>query len=760
MPQQTVYHGSMYQFSRPDPRYYGAGDGRSMYGQGFYVAVDPDYAQEHLNERLRDYRGRGGAVYAMDINLSDDNVISENKPLTNEQFDRFINSAREQSQLELAKQLEDLRKFTKTGDRSLLPADFYPLRNNISGYDLRTIVEHTIGQGPSAVFFRNAGVGAFFTLGGSSMYDMYMIVDPEIVIGETRVHELIGNGPIRNNAYKLLELGELSSEEFKSALHSVRATQNREMISSFKSLAAFLVSDEYNMRGLPNNGAGANYHQQRGFDLRDGMGHAIQRMLRDGGLDDDYFGGQSTWQRQRQQLLDLAGDDPKLLEVFDRFETAMFDHIEKVHGHRPVMPDMRNPHIPASAVDDITDGIKAASKMAKAARFGGVVPVIGIAAGLAGAGLTTSAHAAQRDYAQQLYEQGVLGEGEKALKALNAYNELSVKFNLLYGADATGGSAVSLLTLGAAEAGTWIASVGIELEARKEFQQWADKYAPNLSDEQHQALAMSLFAANSSRTDMLLEAADNLPDNAEAENGTFNAAIEARNAYKRAYVEMTNENGRLAGQRKTPEQNEYLAKLDEASEKARAAMIAEMETLMNDPENIDRFLDTVSPEDRLDYVRRLAASDPDQDALSQNHPEIAAYLKEYDGSWTGMWLDKDNILLADSGLLNAYIKERNGMQSHNDVQFAQITTHMDKLAQEQASPKLPELQALVEVYKQDGTGPEFKSYLTELRSSEHWPDIMIELSELFPLKNTFSVAGKPPVLVPAPEQVEQLDASA
>ncbi len=398
-------------------------------------------------------------------------------------------------------------------------------------------------------------------------------------------------------------------------------------------------------------------------------------------------------------------------------------------------------------------------KAAKAARFAGIVPVIGIGAGLAGAGFTTSAHAAQRDYAQQLYEQGAFGEVEKALEALKAYNELSIKFNKLYGVDAAGGIVADIWTLGAAEAGTWFASIGIELQARKEFQQWADTYAPNLSDEQYQTLAMSLFSGNSARTEMILEAADNLPDNTKAADGIFNAAIEARNAYKRAYVEMTNENGRLAGKIKTPEEEHKIAQLEEATEQTRAAMIAEMEALMTNPANIDRFLDTVSPEDRLDYVRRLAASDAGQDALSQNHPKIAAYLKAYDGSWTGMWLDEDNVLLANPELLNAYIKERNGIQTDNDIQFAQIVSHMDKLAQGEAEPKLPELQALAELYKQDGTGPEFKSYLAELRSGEHWPDIMIELSELFPLRNTFSVANKPFSPTLAPEQVVQPDAS-
>lgn len=148
----------------------------------------------------------------------------------------------------------------------------------------------------------------------------------------------------RNNPDELIAQGNYMSSEFRHASWSVESTENKSLQSSFQEFASVLLSDDYNMRGLPNNGHDSTYRQRDGYSLRDGMGHAIARMINDGGLDDDHYGGLKTWIRHKKHLLSKAGDDSKLVTAFNSLEENLLKHTEQTHGKKPNIPHISNPH--------------------------------------------------------------------------------------------------------------------------------------------------------------------------------------------------------------------------------------------------------------------------------------------------------------------------------------------------------------------------------------------------------------------------------
>ncbi|MGH1398015.1 MAG: hypothetical protein ACRBCT_02260 [Alphaproteobacteria bacterium] len=469
----------------------------------------------------------------------------------------------------------------------------------------------------------------------------------------------------RNNPAELIDQGNYMSSEFRYAAWSVTDTGNEALQSSFKDFASVLLSDEYNRRGL-SEFESHGQHIDNGFTLRDGMGHAISRMINDGGLDGDHFGGQKTWIRQKEYLLRTAGDDPELVTKLEALEDTLFEHIEQVHGHKPNIPDVPNPHVKVAS-EAAQEAVAAASTVAKAARGGSHIPVIGAAIGLGGAVLSNQAHAGQREYIEQLYSEGAFGDPQSdvSIEALQEYNRINDKYDKLFMADAGAGSAaefVPLIGQLAAAAG----SISIEVGARSEFREWADKYAPNLNEEQFQTLAMSIMPGQSSRTDMLLDSASSLPADKGDQPTIFHDVIDARNVFFLSRAEMTNENARLsgfAGMRASPEEKANLERLNETHDAAQADLIDKMEALLSDPENVAVFLDQMPISERLEYARRLAASDNDLEALEANHPEIAAYTQAYDESWTGIGalMAEDDPLKENPDLLNAYIMKRNGV---------------------------------------------------------------------------------------------------
>lgn len=319
---------------------------------------------------------------------------------------------------------------------------------------------------------------------------------------------------------------------------------------------------------------------------------------------------------------------------------------------------------------DIADNVREISRLARVGRLGANITGVGVAIGAGSLLLTGQAHAAQRDYASTLNSQGVLSD-----EAYETYLELNQDTEqLLYGdlavstADPTG---ISIILTGFAEG-----------KARRDFKDWADEHAPHLSEEQFQTLSMSMFPGNSARADMLWEARRQLPDTIEGQPESLHDAINLNELYKDAsrlgyshkegYVyggnlQQTLAQARAMGIEVETSSTNPSTTIRNLKQAIRQELVGEMDSLLSDPENIDFMLSTIPVDDRLEYVRRLAASESDPAAFAENHPEIAAYVTAYDESWTGWFLKEDDPLKENPELLNEYIKERSFPNQGDDA---------------------------------------------------------------------------------------------
>ena len=297
-------------------------------------------------------------------------------------------------------------------------------------------------------------------------------------------------------------------------------------------------------------------------------------------------------------------------------------------------------------IDDMNKGRQggAATKLIKSSRLGANIPGMGAVLGVGGAILTSNAHADQRDYADMLHAQGVISED-----ALKDYYDLNSRTENSFSAD------IGISTVD--PTGISIVVTGIvEINALLNFKDWADKYAPHLNEDQFQALSMSAISDNSARTDMLLEAVSMLPNSTENVPEFLHAAIEANNAFEVARMARIDSIDEFTD---SIDSNEY-AGLTEAEDRAYENLIAAMEATIANPQYAESFLNSVPIDDRLDYVRSLAASESDSLAFTQNHPEVAAYVAS-DGLWESfVGSDEEAVLINNTALINAYILERSG----------------------------------------------------------------------------------------------------
>lgn len=330
MPQTTVYHGTPYHFEKPDPRYFGEGDGRSVHGLGLYVAQYPEYAKEHLTDRIREGHAQGGAVYAMDMDIPEDRLFNRLETLKANDLDRYIQSAKVQGKDDLAEYVGKLKQHIANGTESTFQGKYMPVENGALGASrFQDALESHEGQVGASKFLKDSGIDALYT--PNSHYSMYTVLNTDVIKGDLRLHETIGNGPLRNNPAKLVENKEFMSEELDRASRNVTASGSRDLQNKFDSLSAHLLSDPYNKRGLSAGDLGT-YRQNDGFTLRDHLGTATQRFMHDGGLDNGHWGGAQSWDRFVQETKDIAGDDAVLMQKVEDFGKTLNTHNQKIHG--------------------------------------------------------------------------------------------------------------------------------------------------------------------------------------------------------------------------------------------------------------------------------------------------------------------------------------------------------------------------------------------------------------------------------------------
>lgn len=320
----------------------------------------------------------------------------------------------------------------------------------------------------------------------------------------------------------------------------------------------------------------------------------------------------------------------------------------------------------ANAADDLSDAVKTVgqaadalkagktlSKTAKLSIIGGVALTGGVAA------LLHVAHKGQRDLAGELKDSGhITPEAHEAYMELNTDTEIMMQ--------AENAAAQGWLFL--------LSTPAVESKANSDFKEWADKHAPNLSEEHFQALSMSLFPGQSARADMLWEARDQLPSTTEGQPELIHRSVDLNSLYEEANnLGYSHRAGVVIG----GNLSETIAKaqamgievdgrgdpakaIQNLEEAIKQELVQELDQQFREPENIGYMLNQVPVEDRLEYARRLAGSESDPEEFAQDHPEIASYVKEHDESMTGWgWtLDNDDPLKDNPNLLNDYIKAK------------------------------------------------------------------------------------------------------
>jgi len=288
--------------------------------------------------------------------------------------------------------------------------------------------------------------------------------------------------------------------------------------------------------------------------------------------------------------------------------------------------------------------------------------------------------------------------------AYNAYVELNIQNNV---------------AITGAELGTdWAGPIGFvatyftsERYATEALQEWAAEHAPNLPDEVFQALKQGMWGGHTAQTEMFLETAGAIPNTKEGWPEALHDLIDARNDFFKMRADAVNARGEYGGRYIPPEQEAHFERMDELAEMAENRLIGQMEGLMSDPELITMFLDVLPIEDRLEYVRRLAASEENMEVFAANHPQIAEYVSNYNGDDFGLiegsaalWaakLVRNNIIghdEIDTSLINDYIVDRSGVVPEETPELDAIRTKIDALITQGAPEDAPpELVGLIEL---------------------------------------------------------------
>lgn len=342
-----------------------------------------------------------------------------------------------------------------------------------------------------------------------------------------------------------------------------------------------------------------------------------------------------------------------------------------------------------AAVGISADTVKAMSAAARAGRLGGHIPVAGVAAAGLGMVMSTAASAAQRDYADDLFAQGHLSEEALvAYKTMSLENDIIVKFDETVAYADPSGAAI-------------LATIGVEMRAREAFEGWADRYAPNLPSDMIDTLSMSMLKTESAQGELLLGVARSLPDSIEDVPPELHDLIAARQDYIFAQEEL--ERSAQGMMSMSAAQNDRFMELSGLRDQAHEGFVLAMEKTISDPKSAAAFLDVMPVDDRLNFIRRLVESDPNPEAMTARHPEIAAYVAAYKDAnifQTRIFgFDEDTKLRENMDFVTDYILERSGIAPEPEPDLDEIRNTIDALIASGGVPEdaPPELAALAEL---------------------------------------------------------------
>ncbi len=194
---------------------------------------------------------------------------------------------------------------------------------------------------------------------------------------------------------------------------------------------------------------------------------------------------------------------------------------------------------------------------------------------------------------------------------------------------------------------------------------WTDKKVPYLSQSIVNTLSPSALMSDSISTDVVDGLSFHLPYETEGYPDELHKAIIAKNLMREFYREsdrppiMIMAPAGIAAEVSEQEQR-WRAQF----EAYRGTYKSELIDLVSNPQNLTKYLDLFPIRERLELVRRLAASDSELLQDPGPYEEIAAYVEAYEeSSLPGIFgTSADDQFFEDATLVNGYIMHRMGVE--------------------------------------------------------------------------------------------------
>ena len=299
------------------------------------------------------------------------------------------------------------------------------------------------------------------------------------------------------------------------------------------------------------------------------------------------------------------------------------------------------------AVEAMAASLEPAQKAARMARFAAGVAVVGSVATTAAAASSVHEGMTLTDLPDmQLEAKDITSDQHQALVDFHA-NTTAAQL-----ADAAAGAADQFVIPSV------LVTISVELATRDELTTIANEH--NIPEYIYQMHSRSMFGGHTASHDAVLDAADELPRTTEGQPEILHRAIELNQTLHAMKLDLNSQNSTYAGLTVPPEQQARMDALGRGVSDYTNALVAEMDSLMRDPQSVEAFLNLMSVDDRMDFVKALAAGDPNL----ASHPVVAEATREFSGRG-GTKMHAANVreakaeLSADGGAgLNDYIISR------------------------------------------------------------------------------------------------------
>lgn len=273
----TLYHGSFNLFERPSNSKVQEGFTSSEYGVGFNTSDYGGDAWEHANG----IAGGPGVIYSYEFDETRlEKWLVGDRPIGQDIYDNII---------------ANLDSLPNIANEERIREELTPDTN---GFEAFGLLQGRHKQGTE--FLQKCGVEGSYT-------GNYFIFFDANKVPEQKIHQVLGDFPAAHTAFEeQKKSGKLSvdqpvkydgtivgprkdykSEELSFAAWDIHATGDADLITSFEDMVNPLLTDPDITK------PGGN-----GFSLRNNLGSAISRSLRDGGQDlTDHWSGANTFQR-------------------------------------------------------------------------------------------------------------------------------------------------------------------------------------------------------------------------------------------------------------------------------------------------------------------------------------------------------------------------------------------------------------------------------------------------------------------------------